>query len=71
MIYFFFVGVETWFSYIDQCNTEDSSEYFSCYSDSDEVFFNEVDFVSIVVKVVEMFGLTVVGSIVFDFNVDK
>lgn len=50
---------------------EDSSEYFSCYSDSDEVFFNEVDFVSIVVKVVEMFGLTVVGLIVFDLNVDK
>ncbi|XP_056010128.1 roundabout homolog 1-like isoform X9 [Ostrea edulis] len=64
-------GVETWPSYTDQCNTEDSSEHSSCHSDSDESFLNEADFASTVAKAAEMSGLTVVGSTVSDPNADQ
>ena len=63
--------METWPSYTDQCNTEDSSEHSSCHSDSDEAFLNEADFASTVAKAAEMSGLTVVGSTVTDPNADK
>lgn len=71
MTHFSPVGVETWPSYTDQCNTEDSSEHSSCHSDSDEAFLNEADFASTVAKAAEMSGLTVVGSTVSDPNADK
>ncbi|XP_062583892.1 roundabout homolog 1-like [Saccostrea cucullata] len=64
-------GVETWPSYTDQCNTEDSSDHSSCHSDSDEAFLNEADFAETVAKAAEMSGLTVVGSTVSDPNADK
>ncbi|XP_056010131.1 roundabout homolog 1-like isoform X12 [Ostrea edulis] len=66
-----YAGVETWPSYTDQCNTEDSSEHSSCHSDSDESFLNEADFASTVAKAAEMSGLTVVGSTVSDPNADQ
>lgn len=71
MTHFSPVGMETWPSYTDQCNTEDSSEHSSCHSDSDEAFLNEADFASTVAKAAEMSGLTVVGSTVTDPNADK
>ncbi|XP_061183722.1 roundabout homolog 1-like isoform X2 [Saccostrea echinata] len=64
-------GIETWPSYTDQCNTEDSSDHSSCHSDSDEAFLNEADFASTLAKAAEMSGLTVVGSTVSDPNADK
>lgn len=69
--HFYTIGVETWPSYTDQCNTEDSSEHSSCHSDSDESFLNEADFASTVAKAAEMSGLTVVGSTVSDPNADQ